>query len=491
MCFDPVLGELRNRYEPVASVRAVKVCGNTLAADAGSAVDIPSATTSRYGVTRLNNSTNSASQTEAATPSAVRAAYQLADYANYSAAKTDEANWFYRQNVFYDNVLFSTSPRLKRNGKCYLTLFNESGLESGHISTSVNLYDPETGEEDMLDETFSEYAVRNVLVAKGYQASDSSAYFTSGYNDVYVNLDLGGSAIPFMVASYDEDSGSYAMSPWRDLRIGYANPVHEYSAGYDGSWNQYWFEIVMVDDQTGDEVGQLAAMVAWNITPGQGIDVHLEIYPSFTFHDSASGQELVVVAAEGFPTSLDASTIPSSPYYDYQYEYESETGWEASENTPVATMDDCASAVTAAIGEHNGDGAAHQGLLATSKLWNLKSTSDGGRSETLTVSDRSVSFCQNSMNAGGDTTLNLRLPARIEGRGCEFYVFRYQTGWSCTLAKPADVKVYPVDGQDAFGAKGIGLHVWHFVEFKWNPKNQSNPRCFFIEYKLLDRSQNS
>ena len=130
-------------------------------------------------------------------------------------------------------------------------------------------------------------------------------------------------------------------------------------------------------------------------------------------------------------------------------------------------------------------------MIETAKRWRVYSTSYGSQSETLWITDRCIHYCQNSMYAGGDCTITLRIPDRIQGRACEFYVVRFQTGWACKIAKPAGMQVYPVEGQDAFGLKGIGLHIWHFLEFKWNPNNQQDPRCFFVEYYNLNRDQNS
>ena len=142
------------------------------------------------------------------------------------------------------------------------------------------------------------------------------------------------------------------------------------------------------------------------------------------------------------------------------------------------------------MASHNEDAEAHQAMIETAGMWRVYSTSYGLQDETLWITDRCIHYCQNSMYAGGDCTITLRIPDRIQGRACEFYVVRLQTGWSCSLAKPAGMRVYPVEGQDAFGSKGIGLHIWHFLEFKWNPNNQQDPRCFFVEYYNLNRDQN-
>lgn len=59
------------------TITGVKANGTSIATSG--VANIPAATTSKYGVTKLNSSTNSSSTTEAATASAVKAAYDLAN----------------------------------------------------------------------------------------------------------------------------------------------------------------------------------------------------------------------------------------------------------------------------------------------------------------------------------------------------------------------------------------------------------------------------
>lgn len=73
------------------TITGVSVNG-TYVATSGVA-NIPAASTSKYGVTKLNSSTNSTSTTEAATASAVKAAYDLANSkASMSDVNTAIAN---------------------------------------------------------------------------------------------------------------------------------------------------------------------------------------------------------------------------------------------------------------------------------------------------------------------------------------------------------------------------------------------------------------
>ena len=55
------------------------VAANGTSVATSGVANIPAASTSKYGVTKLNSTTNSTSTTEAATPSAVKAAYDLAN----------------------------------------------------------------------------------------------------------------------------------------------------------------------------------------------------------------------------------------------------------------------------------------------------------------------------------------------------------------------------------------------------------------------------
>ena len=76
--------------------------------------NIPAASTSKYGVTKLNSATNSTSTTEAATPSAVKAAYDLANSykGTVTSVKVDDVNKSQSSGVVdlgYINKQLSTS----------------------------------------------------------------------------------------------------------------------------------------------------------------------------------------------------------------------------------------------------------------------------------------------------------------------------------------------------------------------------------------------
>lgn len=75
------LGKADTAVQPAAIsdfIKGVAINGTTIANTSGT-VYLPNASTGGYGVTRLNSNINSTSTTEAATPSAVKAAYDLAN----------------------------------------------------------------------------------------------------------------------------------------------------------------------------------------------------------------------------------------------------------------------------------------------------------------------------------------------------------------------------------------------------------------------------
>ena len=72
------------------TIKTINVQSNTIALT-GNEVTIPAASTTAYGVTKLSSATNSTSTSLAATPSAVRSAYNLANTANTAATNAQSA----------------------------------------------------------------------------------------------------------------------------------------------------------------------------------------------------------------------------------------------------------------------------------------------------------------------------------------------------------------------------------------------------------------
>lgn len=72
---DTALQSYTEQYK--GTITGVSANGTSVATSG--VANIPAASTSAYGVTKLNSATNSTSTTEAATPSAVKAAYDLAN----------------------------------------------------------------------------------------------------------------------------------------------------------------------------------------------------------------------------------------------------------------------------------------------------------------------------------------------------------------------------------------------------------------------------
>ena len=79
---DTALQSYTEQYK--GTITGVSANGTSVATSG--VANIPAASTSKYGVTKLNSATNSTSTTEAATPSAVKAAYDLAN--NYKGTVT-------------------------------------------------------------------------------------------------------------------------------------------------------------------------------------------------------------------------------------------------------------------------------------------------------------------------------------------------------------------------------------------------------------------
>lgn len=69
--------DIKDKSAGAGTITAVQANGTNVATS-GTA-NIPAASTSAYGVTKLNSSTSSTSTTEAATPNAVKSAYDLAN----------------------------------------------------------------------------------------------------------------------------------------------------------------------------------------------------------------------------------------------------------------------------------------------------------------------------------------------------------------------------------------------------------------------------
>ena len=376
VCFDPVLGDMRMRDEPNGPPLSFKLDGEALEADGDGVVDIPSATTTRKGVVKLNASTNSTSQSEAATPSAVRSAYQLANTANISSAKTGSDNYFSGENWFGNKVSFEgevgfrTIPHATSEGKCGLTFFNDYGEVVGDFSAFMSLYDPESGEYTHFNEIFSDYAVRKALVAHGYDPSEMWATFDPWNGDpIYASLYFGGTdrTWPFYKHIYDEETGESTQEFWRNIFVSYASGAWQYAADewVDGEsgWRRYWFDLYLADAGTGDEVGFVTAWLSWKIRPGAGIEVRFETSPEFYLTDPETGDPVYAYPKGGFPWTAYASSAPDSPFYDPQYEGAEYMGWSPADNSAFATESSAESAAIAAaenkVESHNNSSSAH------------------------------------------------------------------------------------------------------------------------------------
>lgn len=106
------------------TITGVSVNGTSIATSG--VANIPAASTSKYGVTKLSSATNSTSTTEAATPSAVKAAYDLAN--SYKGTVT---------SVKVDNVSKSQSSGVVDLGYVNKQL---STSTSSSMTLSPNIY---------------------------------------------------------------------------------------------------------------------------------------------------------------------------------------------------------------------------------------------------------------------------------------------------------------------------------------------------------------
>lgn len=119
---DSALQEYIEKY--IGTITEVSVNGTSIATSG--VANIPAASTSTYGVTKLSSDTNSTSTTLAATPSAVKAAYDLAN--SYKGTVT---------SVKVDNVSKSPSSGVVDLGYVNKKLTTST---SSSMSLSPNIY---------------------------------------------------------------------------------------------------------------------------------------------------------------------------------------------------------------------------------------------------------------------------------------------------------------------------------------------------------------
>lgn len=115
----------------VGTITGVSANGTSVATSG--VADIPAASTSKYGVTKLSSATNSTSTSLAATPSAVKAAYDLAA----SKASTDVA-------TTSANGLMSSSDKTKLNGIATGAEVNQNAFSNITIGSTTIAADTKT-----------------------------------------------------------------------------------------------------------------------------------------------------------------------------------------------------------------------------------------------------------------------------------------------------------------------------------------------------------
>lgn len=125
-----------------------KVQANGTDVASSGTANIPAASTSEYGVTKLSSATNSTSTVLAATPSAVKSAYDLASTAS-SKAFDCEGNIGNMDNLIGGITLvdaINTRQEVLTSGENIKTIDNKSLLGSGNLDITVNSYSISTTE---------------------------------------------------------------------------------------------------------------------------------------------------------------------------------------------------------------------------------------------------------------------------------------------------------------------------------------------------------
>lgn len=141
------------------TITEIKANGTSIATSG--IANIPAASTSAYGVTKLNSATNSTSTTEAATPSAVKAAYDLANSykGTVTGVKINGSTKSPSSGVVDLGTVITAHQTLK-------TINGESIVGSGDItisggSSAANVQAVDTG--DVLDDVTVDYATKTYV----------------------------------------------------------------------------------------------------------------------------------------------------------------------------------------------------------------------------------------------------------------------------------------------------------------------------------------
>ena len=168
------LGKADTAVQPAAIsdfIKGVAINGTTIANTSGT-VYLPNASTGGYGVTRLNSNINSTSTMEAATPSAVKAAYDLA-------------------NGKQDKLVSGTNIK---------TINGTSILGSGNIEISGG---GSSGGEDI--RYFTEFTMEQVVAAGGHLplSNGASELYTAAENNKLICIPCQDGLNGFIVASYE------------------------------------------------------------------------------------------------------------------------------------------------------------------------------------------------------------------------------------------------------------------------------------------------
>ena len=340
-------------------IEGIKV-NNTQINPTNKIVTIPNASTSTYGVTKLNNSTTSTSTTEAATAQAVR-------NVNYSAAKIDQNNEFTGEsNTFNYDVNFGRKPKIQQEGYSYLYLYDNDSYQFLNYSISFYAnferwnYDLNDTEYKSLYEAFSDLAFSMFRGDDGWYSSyDTPTFSMDPYQ--FGTMEL---------LTYNSESGDYEHWKYAILSE-YDNQIY-YNYDWSNNTLTITLKFVLVDSESYSYLGEVDYSAV--ISAPANDYLNLTFYKDYQyFTDPETYNEVTAEFSTdgGYgcpPYSFEVSTDPNSPYYNSEYEYDW-TGYQPTLDSEVATMadipstDSISNSINGAVSTHNSSSSAHSSLF--------------------------------------------------------------------------------------------------------------------------------
>lgn len=391
----------------VNAIQSVKAAGTALTPDAQKAVNIPAATISARGVVKLNTSTNSTSTSEAATPSAVKAAM---NNANGRASLSGD-------NEFSGANTFRSVPGVKTAGFTNIVFFRVAWDES----LGDNVYDPvftmgdvsmvyrSSGDleltREFFHEFFSETCWRLLTDGEWLFAGDlSGASFYDAADGSTETFDV-------VRGYYDDTTGEWVEEQWKTAYIDWGGSRLDLDVSdYGEYWEANGIVVVPVLEAGTDAwIGDLNYPLQFGVGDGDNGPegtVAIDAFCDFQFYDE-SGSPIDAHPADYELPGLRASTDPADPAYDPRYDdYPDEYGWRPALDTRLATMGDVPD-VEAAVAAHNDDTSAHSTLFAT-KLGTAHNTASDAHSALFSAVDPLPSLRVNNLMDAGVLTFPMQ-----------------------------------------------------------------------------------